>query len=339
MQTWSGGPHASSMGVHYTTKTARDIMYTYRPYMYADLAEAVQCCNICQEFLPCSWKQRTSHDIPTSKDTMSSSCQWLFRYQQSTLLCNSIPLLRLRWTVPTGRLYLQDTNQEHEAGLCQLRDTTTVDINRQCTCKLCLRGVCSWLGFGTHNFNSPPPPRTHPPTHYSRSTGKAESAVKIAKGLVEKAGKEGGDMWKALLEWRNTPTPGMTLSPIQYLMSKRTHSFLPCKNTLYQPKAAEEVAGKVAHRRQRAKRWHNVRARPPPEPVVGQPVRTMSRPKLKVGNILWVAGVIRSQPAPRSRTVVVGDRWYRRNRAHTWETHRRTPKHSRYHHHWMSPLS
>jgi transposase InsO family protein len=45
--------------------------------------------------------------------------------------------------------------------------------------------------------------------HHHRSNGKAKSAVKIIKSIITKAKKEDGDMWKAILEWRNAPTPGL----------------------------------------------------------------------------------------------------------------------------------
>ena len=42
--------------------------------------------------------------------------------------------------------------------------------------------------------------------HHSQSNGKAESAMKIAKKLTKKTEQEGRDLWKAILDWRNTPT-------------------------------------------------------------------------------------------------------------------------------------
>ncbi|KAJ8409988.1 hypothetical protein AAFF_G00210290 [Aldrovandia affinis] len=54
----------------------------------------------------------------------------------------------------------------------------------------------------------------------SQSNGKAESAVKIAKTLLKKAALDGGDPWKAVLAWRNTPTEGLDSSPVQRLMSR-----------------------------------------------------------------------------------------------------------------------
>ena len=43
-------------------------------------------------------------------------------------------------------------------------------------------------------------------SYYSRSNGKAESAVKIAKHLLMKCIKQNKDPWKAIFDWRNTPS-------------------------------------------------------------------------------------------------------------------------------------
>jgi len=55
--------------------------------------------------------------------------------------------------------------------------------------------------------------------YYAQSNGKAESAVKIAKSLLQKAKRDGRDIWLYLLEWRNVPSQGLDSSPCQRLMS------------------------------------------------------------------------------------------------------------------------
>ncbi|XP_018430776.1 PREDICTED: cathelicidin-related peptide Na_CRAMP-like [Nanorana parkeri] len=46
----------------------------------------------------------------------------------------------------------------------------------------------------------------------TKANGKAESAVKIVKNVCKKAQSDGKDQWKAILQWRNTPTVGMDSS-------------------------------------------------------------------------------------------------------------------------------
>jgi len=68
--------------------------------------------------------------------------------------------------------------------------------------------------------------------YYAQSNGKAESAVKIAKALLQKAMRDGRDIRLCLLEWRNVPTQGLDSSPCQRLMSRRTRSLLQVSNFL-----------------------------------------------------------------------------------------------------------
>jgi hypothetical protein len=62
---------------------------------------------------------------------------------------------------------------------------------------------------------------------YAPSNGKAESAVKIAKRLMIKANETNTDPFLALLEWRNTPSEQLGLSPAQMMLGRRTRTRLP----------------------------------------------------------------------------------------------------------------
>jgi transposase InsO family protein len=70
---------------------------------------------------------------------------------------------------------------------------------------------------------------------YPQSNGKAESAVKTAKHLMEKAKRAKTDPYLAILEHRNTPSQGFHASPAQRLMSRRTKTLLPTRDSLLQP--------------------------------------------------------------------------------------------------------
>ena len=62
--------------------------------------------------------------------------------------------------------------------------------------------------------------RTSSPEHH-QSNGMAESAVKIAKLLLQKATAAGTDFQMAILDHRNTPSQGLDLSPMQRFMNRR----------------------------------------------------------------------------------------------------------------------
>lgn len=69
------------------------------------------------------------------------------------------------------------------------------------------------------------------PQHH-QSNGKSGSAVKIAKSLLRKSQKTALNPYEALLYQRNTPTVGMTTSPTQRFLNRRTRTEMPMKGTL-----------------------------------------------------------------------------------------------------------
>ncbi len=62
---------------------------------------------------------------------------------------------------------------------------------------------------------------------YPQSNGKAENAVKTVKRLFLKCRQAGGSEFRALLDWRNTPSEGMTTSPAERFFGRKCHTLLP----------------------------------------------------------------------------------------------------------------
>ena len=58
--------------------------------------------------------------------------------------------------------------------------------------------------------------------HNQNANGKAEAAVKMAKRTMRKCKEGNGDIYKAFLELRNTPSQGVESSPAQRLLGRRT---------------------------------------------------------------------------------------------------------------------
>ena len=54
--------------------------------------------------------------------------------------------------------------------------------------------------------------------HHQNANGKAEAAVKMAKRTMRKCKEGNGDIYKAFLELRNTPSQGVESSPAQRLL-------------------------------------------------------------------------------------------------------------------------
>ena len=68
--------------------------------------------------------------------------------------------------------------------------------------------------------------------HYAQSNNKSENAVKTLKLLFAKAKQSGESEYMALLDWRNTPSEGMSTSPAQRLMGRLCKTLLPTAGTV-----------------------------------------------------------------------------------------------------------
>ena len=117
--------------------------------------------------------------------------------------------------------------------------------------------------------------RTSSPYH-SQSNGKAESAVKEAKKILQKAEYTREDALLMLLEHRNTPSTGMGSSPVQRLYNRRTRTIIPTASKLLQSKQPEPDTVKEALERRmfRQKKYYDQSSR--------------NLDPLTVGNKVWV---------------------------------------------------
>lgn len=116
---------------------------------------------------------------------------------------------------------------------------------------------------------------------YPQSNGKAESAVKTAKRLMTKAKMSGRDPYLAILDHRNTPTQGLDSSPAQRLLSRRTRTLLPIRESLLEPKVTDATAG-LRRNQQRQAKYYNRTAK--------------DMDTLKQGDSVRVVFVNRTQP-------------------------------------------
>ena len=145
---------------------------------------------------------------------------------------------------------------------------------------------------------------------YPQSNGKAENAVKTVKRLFTKCHEAGQSEYRALLDWRNTPSEGIGTSPAQRFFGRRCKTLLPTTQILLEPWFSTEK-DMQALRGQKERQCHyynkHTRTRPPIAP--GESVR-MRLP----GGRTWSPGVCLGLVGPRSYRVLVGGRAFRRNR-------------------------
>ena len=102
--------------------------------------------------------------------------------------------------------------------------------------------------------------------HYAQSNGKAVKAVKTLKLLFAKANQSGESEYMSLLDWRNTPSEGMSMSPAQRLMGRRCKTLLPTAGTLLKPRYDTDadtraLAGRKRHARRKRNRSYEASGR------------------------------------------------------------------------------
>ena len=59
--------------------------------------------------------------------------------------------------------------------------------------------------------------------------------MKIAKKLIKKSKQDGINLWKAILDWRNTPAKEVSRSQTKRLMSRRKNTQSPTVDAIQKP--------------------------------------------------------------------------------------------------------
>ena len=153
---------------------------------------------------------------------------------------------------------------------------------------------------------------------YPQSNGMAESAVKTVKRILKKAKEAGTDPLLAVLDHRNTPSPGLDSSPVQRLMSRRTKTLLPTHAKLLQPQLEEHVSEKIQHNKHKQAQQYNKSAKDLPRLAEGdmvriQPIRKQKQP--------WLKATVKTELPNRSYEVLTEKGGIlRRNRRHLRRT-------------------
>ena len=149
---------------------------------------------------------------------------------------------------------------------------------------------------------------TSSPT-YAQSNGMAEKTVQTVKRLLKKASLSGIDPYIALLEYRNTPVSGMSLSPAQMLMSRRLRGKLPTTAAMLKPKVVR-AKHQLQRLQEREKQHYDKGSRHL------RPLRPGDSVHVRAGKSWKPAVVIKKLRHPRSYIVSCDGVHIRRNRRH-----------------------
>ena len=157
--------------------------------------------------------------------------------------------------------------------------------------------------------------------HYQQSNGKAENAVKIVKKLFAKAQEAGNSEYRALLDWRNTPTEGIGSSPAERLFGRRCRTKLPIRQERLEPKRDTAVEKRGLQRRKDKQAVYYDRGTRGLRCLRRGDMVRVRLPNQKT----WTQGRISKQVGVRSYQVAVGDTDYVRNRRHIRQTREQPP--------------
>ena len=153
--------------------------------------------------------------------------------------------------------------------------------------------------------------------YHHQSNGKAESAVNIVKTLLRKAEKTKLSPYEALLDQHNTPTAGMTTSPAQRFLNRRTRTEVPMKTTLLTPEIAEIALAEKIKKHQKSQAYYDRTAKDLNELKPGYTVRVKPEGLLKGQECK--KGTVSQNCGYRSYDVNVNSKLLRRNRVHLKE--------------------
>jgi hypothetical protein len=160
---------------------------------------------------------------------------------------------------------------------------------------------------------------TTSPTH-PQANGMVEKTVSVVKNMLLKCHKTGSDPYLALLMLRNTPPDGVTGSPAQRLMARRTRTILPTAKERLEPEVRPpaEVSQRLHETRHGAKKHFDKKTIPLPPLTQGDTIR------VRVGRDWMPARLLPEQPnlPPRSYAIQLpSGRVTRRNRRDLLKTH------------------
>ena len=138
--------------------------------------------------------------------------------------------------------------------------------------------------------------------------------------VLKKSIRAGTDPYLTILDYRNTPTQGMTTSPEQRLMSQRAKTLLPTTQNLLLPRTLNLKSERKELRQcqQAQAKYYNRSARGLPSLSEGDVVRMKP---FKLGDKSWRKAQVTARLDERLYTVDMDDEAvYHRNRQHLWTT-------------------
>lgn len=250
--------HEAHLGINKTRARAREIFYW--PLMNLNIEAVVQNCLTCNVFSKSTSREPLiPHDIPNLP--FSKVCCDILEYESKSYL---VMMDYFSKWIELKRIKKKDSREIIRVwieifsflGVSREMIADNVPFN-SFECKDFAKR------WGMEIVTSSP--------RYPKSNGQAESAVRIAKGILKKSTTE-EDVLVSLLEYRNTPTKDIFLSPAQLLCSRRLRTKVPIASKLLRPKIYENAHELLVRKSEKNKVYYDRGTKEKPDFAIGQKI-------------------------------------------------------------------
>lgn len=293
--------HVAHLGPESNIRMCKDILFW--PNMKADIQDMCQACGKCAQFRVQNQKEPMSSQ-PTPQYPWQFVSQDLCCFESGNALVTVDHYSDFIEVDELDNTLASTITARTEAHIARhgVPEVILTDNGPQFTASE-YEGLCQ--RYRIHHITSSP--------YWPQGNGRAEAAVKVIKRILQKAGK--ANLQEALLNYRNTPQQGHTLSPSQRSMGRRTRTTLPAARTLLMSEQSAEVQSAINLKKAAAKHYYDRRTGPRlPQVATGDFVYLKPPPHRKAGP--WPYGVVTDIPTPHSYRVDTPTGITRRNRTH-----------------------
>ena len=221
--------HAGHSGINSCLRRARELVFW--PRMSAEIRHFIESCDVCTSY---SAKQPAEtlrmHEVPDRPWEKVGTDIFTIQGRNYLITVDYFSHFFELDYLPETTAETVVTKLKHHFARHGIPDTVVSDNGPQFSSQQFRLFSRSW-SF-RHVTSSP---------GHSQSNGAAEAAVKVAKNMMKKCLHAKEDPYLGLLNLRNTPEEGMTSSPTQRLMGRRTKTSLPTTFKLLQPTAGDYI--------------------------------------------------------------------------------------------------
>lgn len=292
--------HLNHTGAESNIRLARDVLFW--PGMKSNIQDMCDACAMCAKYGKTAPREPMK-SLPIPSRPWQLVSQDIFHHEDKNYLvtvCHFSDWIECDPLDDTLSSTIVNKTKAHFSRY-GVADVCHTDNGPQFTSKEYQEFAQNW-GF-VHSTSSP---------YHSQGNGKAESAVKICKGFLQKS----TDFDAALLHYRNTAPQGYTYTPAQRMLCRRSRTLLPTRADLLEQESinTETVIEDIIHRRAQSKAQYDKTAGQQHAPLdVGS--RVYVKPPPQRHGTPWVSGNIIAR-SDRNYTIQTPSRVVSRNRVH-----------------------